>query len=340
MKIAVYGAYGYQGKLVVAELSRRGIEVILAGRDAARLRSVGAPDADRRVADIGDHDSLVAAFRGADAVINCAGPFIISGMPVIHAAVAAGCHYVDTSGEQVHLKQVFETFSSDAGIGIVPGANDDCLPSDLIAALAAARVAPVKEITIGLDLARGTAAPSRGTLRSALANLAAFTTGGDVYDRGQWRPDTSARRTSMTFPGSPDPVPVVKFALPGVVTVPRHVPAHRVEGVARAELVAAFSSITADLIDKLPEGPAAQHRRATRFVVIVEAVGTDDRRRARGVIEGTDTYGTTAIIAVEAARRLAADPPKSGALAPAQAFDPTDFLNFLTPHGLTWTIGQ
>ena len=137
MKIAVYGAYGYQGKLVVAELTRRGIDAVLVGRDPARLQSVGAVGAasvDRRVADTDDHDRLVAAFRGADAVINCAGPFIISGVAVIRAAVAAGCQYVDTAGEQLYLKQVFDTFGSAAGVTIVPGANDDCLPSDLIAA--------------------------------------------------------------------------------------------------------------------------------------------------------------------------------------------------------------
>src|SRR5882757_4545878 len=169
MKIAVYGAYGYQGKLVVAELSRRGIDTVLAGRNPIRLRSVGAAGADRRTAGTDEHDDLVAAFRGTDAVINCAGPFSASGIAVIRAAVAAGCQYVDTSGEQLYLKRVFDTFTSEAGVTIVPGANDDCLPSDLIAALVAERVAPVDEVTIALDLIRGASSPSRGTLRSALA---------------------------------------------------------------------------------------------------------------------------------------------------------------------------
>lgn len=340
MKIAVYGAYGYQGKLVVAELSRRGVETVLVGRDPARLRSVGAVGAraaERRVAGTDDQDRLATALRGADVVINCAGPFTISGLPVIQAAVAAGCHYVDTAGEQRYLRQVFDTFSSDCGVTIVPGATDDCLPGDLIAALAAARVTPVEAVTIAVDLTSGMASPSRGTLRSALANLEAFTTGGEIYDRGEWRPDAQVRHTSMSLPGNPEPVPVVKFALPAVATVPRHLPADWVEGVARAELVAAFSSVTPQLIEQLPDGPAAEHRRTTRFVVMVDAAGTDGRR-ARGVVEGTDAYGTTAVIAVEAARRLAADPPKPGALAPAQAYDPTDFLNFLAPHGVTWTV--
>jgi short subunit dehydrogenase-like uncharacterized protein len=70
---------------------------------------------------------------------------------------------------------------------------------------------------------------------------------------------------------------------------------------------------------------------------VIDAVGTDGRL-ARGVVRGPDTYGTTAVIAAESACRLVADPAKPGVLAPAQAYDPTDFLNRLGPHGIHWTI--
>lgn len=53
---------------------------------------------------------------------------------------------------------------------------------------------------------------------------------------------------------------------------------------------------------------------------------------------GTDTYGTTAVIAVEAARRLVTDGAVSGVLTPAQAYDPAGFLDFLAPHGISWAI--
>lgn len=101
MKIAVYGASGYQGKLVLTELARRNIETVLAGRNPARLEetasAAGLLDAERRVADTSDQEALVRAFRGCDGVINCAGPFTSSGEAVVRAAIAAGCHYVDTS---------------------------------------------------------------------------------------------------------------------------------------------------------------------------------------------------------------------------------------------------
>jgi short subunit dehydrogenase-like uncharacterized protein len=334
MKIAVYGASGYTGKLVVAELARRNIETVLVGRNVDRLRQVGA---EVRQAAIDDHPALVRAFRGCDAVINCAGPFALLGEPVVRAAIDAGCHYVDIAGEQRYLAWLFETIgplAEAAGVTVVPSANDDGLPSDLLAHLVAERVQPVRELVIGLDLVRTGAPPTRGTLRSALANLDTFTSGGLGYEDGRWHQDIPAHRTSMTFPA--DTAPVVKFPLPAVVMVPRHVPASRVEGLARSVLVAGFAGVTPELIEAVPEGPSEENRRAARWIIVVEATG-EDGSQARGIVQGADMQGISAVIAVEAARRLVADGAKPGVLAPAQAFEPGDFLAYLAQWGVELT---
>ncbi|MGI5231304.1 saccharopine dehydrogenase family protein [Actinoallomurus sp. CA-142502] len=339
MKIAVYGANGYTGRLVVAELARRGIDLVLVGRDIERLRKTAA-GTETRAAGVDDTAALAGAFHGCDAVINCAGPFSVSGEAVVRAAIRAGRHYVDISGEQLYLKRIHDTFAqeaTEAGVTVVPGVNDDGLPSDLIAHLAARRVSPVAELVIALDLARSGASPSRGTLRSALANIDTFTDGGLTYRDGDWRPDVPALRTSIVFPGGTGPAPVARFPLPGVVTVPRHVSARHVEGVVRTELVAAFSAVTPEVVDSVPDGPSEDDRRAGRWTVLAEATGQDGRS-ARGVVSGPDTYGSTAVIAVESARRLVADGAEPGVLAPAQAYDPIGFLDFLTEHGATWTV--
>jgi short subunit dehydrogenase-like uncharacterized protein len=273
-------------------------------------------------------------------VINCAGPFINSGEPVVRAAISAGCHYVDISGEQLYLQRIFARFgeeAADAGVTVVPGANDDALPSSLIAHLAAERVTPVEELVIALDLSSSGAAPSRGTLRTALANLGTFRNGGLSYENGAWRPDVPARRESVTFPGETAPVPVVKFPLPAIATIPRHVSASYVEAVARAALVEAFSQITPELIDAVPDGPSEASRAATQWTIVAEATGAGGGR-ARGVVSGPDTYVATAVLAVESARQLADHHAKPGVLAPAQAFDPAGFLNFLARCGVSWSV--
>ncbi len=330
MKIAVNGATGFTGRLAVAELARRGIETVLCGRDLGRLRAA-ANGAEVRVADIADPAALAAAFEGCDAVVNCAGPFALLGEPVVRAAIAAGCHYVDTTGEQHFVRRVFERFAKDAenaGVTVVPAMADDGGPSDLIAHLTAARVAPVEDLTIAVRYLGG-GPPSRGTVRSMLEIIEEEPLD---YEDGGWHAAGPARRTSVLFPGGE--VPVAKLALPGVVTVPHHVRARRVEGLADADLVAGLGGLTPELAETLPEGPDEELRRAQRWTIVVEAVGSGV---ARGVVEGGDNYGTTAVIAVEAACRLAAGGVPAGVLAPSQAFDPAGFLDALA--GVTWSVG-
>ncbi|NUR90397.1 MAG: NAD(P)H-binding protein [Nonomuraea sp.] len=342
MKIAVYGASGYQGKLVLAELARRGIATVLAGRDLARLEAAGFPGAERRVAGTGDHEALVNAFRGCDAVINCAGPFTSSGEAVVRAAIAAGCHYADTSGEQLYLKKIFDTFATEAenaGVAVVPAANDGCVPVDLMAQVLADRLGPVEEI-VTTHVITGGGGMSRGSLRSLAETVDAVKAGGLTYDDGDWRSGVPARHTAIRLPGQAEATPVMAFPVPEVVTIPRHIRVRHVEGLTEAALGDRLNvPLTPELIDGLPEGPDEDSRRTQRFTYVLDATGTDGRR-ARGVVQGPDTYGTTAVIAVESARRLVADPARPGVLAPAQAYDPTAFLDFLVPYGIRWTVEE
>ncbi|MER5645570.1 saccharopine dehydrogenase NADP-binding domain-containing protein [Streptosporangium sp. NPDC002524] len=346
MKLAIYGANGYQGKLVLAEAVRRGLDVVLVGRDITRLRGaaavVGLSGADVRPAAVDDHDALVAAFREADAVVNCAGPFTPTGAAVVLAAIAAGRHYVDTAGEQPYIKEIFDTFGAEAeaaGVTVVPAANDACVPVDLIAGLLAARLGPLEEIA-GVHVITGGGGPSRGTLRSVIESMDIIKAGGLVYDDGDWRAGLPARHTSIILLGGSEAVPVATFPLPEVVTIPRHVQVRHVEGLVEAALSAQLSDpIDPEIIARLPEGPTEEGRRTQRFTYVIDAVAADGRH-GRGVVEGPDTYGTTAVIAVESARRLVTDPAKPGVLTPAQAYDATGFLNFLVPHGVHWTIEE
>jgi short subunit dehydrogenase-like uncharacterized protein len=89
------------------------------------------------------------------------------------------------------------------------------------------------------------------------------------------------------------------------------------------------------LIGRLPEGPSERQRRAARFTIVCSARHAGGTRR--GVLRGSDVYGLTAVILAEGAMRMAAPGyARTGALAPAQAFDPEGFLRLLEPFGV-WT---
>jgi short subunit dehydrogenase-like uncharacterized protein len=46
-----------------------------------------------RVASVADPQSIDAAIRGSRAVINCAGPFLDTAIPIIEAALHLGIHF-------------------------------------------------------------------------------------------------------------------------------------------------------------------------------------------------------------------------------------------------------
>ncbi len=107
-KVLIYGASGYTGKLVAESLAQRCMPFYFVGRNQSRLESAldvvrerhnGPVDAEIIVA-TNNVDELVPLFDKVDVVINVAGPFMQVAWPIVEACLQAGCHYLDTTGEQ------------------------------------------------------------------------------------------------------------------------------------------------------------------------------------------------------------------------------------------------
>ncbi|MEO1034900.1 MAG: DUF5938 domain-containing protein [Pseudomonadota bacterium] len=104
--VVVYGASGYTGRLVAEYLREYNIPFIAAGRDADRTADAmkyvpGIETADFDVQGVPlEEEALTELFRGASVVCNVTGPFVDLGDTVTAAALAAGAHYIDTTGEQ------------------------------------------------------------------------------------------------------------------------------------------------------------------------------------------------------------------------------------------------
>jgi short subunit dehydrogenase-like uncharacterized protein len=105
--VVVYGASGYTGRLVCEYLREYGLPFVAAGRSSERIEDAmehnvpGIETADYDVVAV-DHtvEALTELFRGANVVCNTVGPFAKYGHEVVQACIQAGCHYVDTTGEQ------------------------------------------------------------------------------------------------------------------------------------------------------------------------------------------------------------------------------------------------
>ena len=361
--IAVYGATGYTGRLVARELQRRGLEARLCGRNGDKLRALtrelGA-DWETRAAAIDDTPALLKALEGADTVISCAGPFTYYGAPVLEAALANDAHFCDTTGEQGYMRGVFEHFDDPArerGVAVIPAVGFDYVPGDLAAALAARDREPLDELVVAYAVAG--LGVTRGTMHSALEML-----GGEVLDYagGAWRPAGRPELgATFAFGGELGDQRVARYPGGEVVTVQRHVdtrsvtlwmtastfaPHPRLVGTVAAASVAVAGLLRTPLrdavdavVDRLPEGPDEDARRAARFTIVADAHGRDGSRQ-RATVRGTDVYGLTAVMAVELGRRLAdGEITARGALAPAQAVEAEEFLGFLGDHGLTYEVG-
>lgn len=361
--IAVYGATGYTGRLVAAELRRRGLTATLCGRSLERLEGVAhslGADWPVRAAAVDDASGLRRAFLGADVVINCAGPFTFYGAPVIEAALDVGAHYCDTTGEQPYMAGVFRWLDAPAraaGRAVVPGVGFDYVPGDLACAVAADGLGPLSSVDVAYAV-DGFGA-TRGTIHSALEMLG----GGDVeYVDGAWRPPGRAPLgESFDFPAPLGSQVVARYPAGEVVTVPRHVETRSVRARIAARsfaphprlssaVPAAAAFVVAPLlrtplrdvidavVDRLPEGPEESARRASAFTIVADAHGVSGDT-ARVVVEGHDVYGVTAVMAVEFARRMAsAEFDARGALAPSQVVDPRDFLGYLGEHGVSHRV--
>jgi len=361
--IAVYGASGYTGKLVLRELVRRGLDHVAAGRSASRLREAvdeAGSDAPVRAAAVDDRDAMRHVLGDCAAVINCAGPFTFFGEPVARAAVETGTHYVDTTGEQPYMQRIFERLGEPARaaeVAVVPGMGFDYVPGDLIAHLAAEGHEPLRELVVAYSVSGFGA--TRGTLHSGLEMMK----GGDIaYRDGQWVPASGGpRRASFSFPAPIGRRPVMKYPSGEIVTVPRHVDTKNVVALIDTRVAAPhpavaplvpFTTPALELtlktpvralldvaIDRLPEGPSEEDRRAAQFTIVAVARAEDGREGA-GVVRGSDVYGLTAVSVVHGAELMAGERyDRAGVLAPASAFDARQFLNYLGDHGVTYELG-
>lgn len=115
--VVVYGASGYTGMLIMDWLIDQDIPFTAVARNAGRVKEMMAQRVVRLESATyeiveAEHnvDALVKAFRGAKVVCNTVGPFVNVGLVAVEAALKAGCHYLDTTGEQSFILKVRDQF--------------------------------------------------------------------------------------------------------------------------------------------------------------------------------------------------------------------------------------
>ncbi|MGO9569190.1 MAG: saccharopine dehydrogenase family protein [Desulfomonilaceae bacterium] len=100
--------------------------------------------------DVNDHDGMVNRFREIDVVINCAGPFYKTAVPVAKAAVEAKVNYIDIcddfEGTEILFNSEIDKMAREAGITVLTGMGSDPGTNNVLVKWYADRLDSVDEI--------------------------------------------------------------------------------------------------------------------------------------------------------------------------------------------------
>ena len=87
----IYGATGYTGRMAAEHALAAGLNVILGGRDDARLAKLATElDAEYRTFGLEDSAAVEKATAQVAVLLNCAGPFMRTTEPLMSAAIRSG----------------------------------------------------------------------------------------------------------------------------------------------------------------------------------------------------------------------------------------------------------
>jgi short subunit dehydrogenase-like uncharacterized protein len=225
-RIILFGATGYTGRLTAEALVGRGARPVLAGRSAdalAALRGELGGGLKTATADVARPETVRALVEPGDVMLSCVGPFVRWGEPALRAAIDAGAHYLDSTGEPPFIRRVFEEFAPQAeraGIIALTAMGYDWVPGNLAGAMALAEAGPAAtRVHCGYfmtgDASGGMSGGTRASALGALTDRAyTFRDGAIVTERGGARTrsfDVNGRERQALSVGSTE-----AFALPRV----------------------------------------------------------------------------------------------------------------------------
>jgi short subunit dehydrogenase-like uncharacterized protein len=348
-RIVLFGATGYTGELAARAMAKRGMKPVLAARRRAPLEALAAElgGLEAMAADVSDPASVRALVERGDVLVTTVGPFARWGDPALDAAIDAGAHYVDSTGEPPFVRKVFEEAgprAASTGSLLLTAMGYDWVPGNLTGALALADAGDAATaVRIGYFTRGGGGAMdafSGGTLASAAGSLLEP---GFHYREGRLVTERGARKVhEFDFNGRRKPG--ISVGTSEAFSLPRSFPSLRdVEvylgwfggasrplqafslvgaGVARIPgVTTAMNAVAGRLVKTSTGGPDEAARAATGSRFVAEALDAAGAVLATVRTEGVNAYTFTGDMLAWAAERIAAgEADGAGALGPVEAF--------------------
>jgi len=360
--VVVYGASGYTGRLICEYLREYNVPFVAAGRDAAKLKQsmqenvAGIETADYEIAEVGhDPKELADLFAGASVVCNTVGPFSVYGPEVVEASLAAGTHYLDTTGEQDWMITCDEKYGAGfaaAGLLLAPGIAQMYTTGEIAAELCLEKPG-LDTLDIAVFWGGSPTIASTLTILVNAATSGAFRLEQNRYEA--WDPEAGLYQLvlpgqhelalALPWGGTSHPVwyrrdPRVANVkvLGGVFNralmngVPQIV-ASAVEATKDMNPDDRYAALTATAAQVMNQMPPRENPRLNKSVDSVHASGP--LGRAHCVIYGNSNYKQTGLMQAYAAYHLLQQPPRRvGFASGCQAFGHRELLGVLESFGL------
>lgn len=337
--ILIYGATGYTGKLITGLAREQGLQPILAGRNAAKLKALADPlGLAWRAFKLIEPAPADAGLQGVAVVLCAAGPFSATSRPMADACIRQHVHYLDITGEI----DVFEALAArdaeakQAGVMLLPGVGFDVVPSDCLAAHLKRRLPDATDLKLfikaGPNISRGTAKTAiqevpvgaRIRRRGRLVTLDRSGLGSCDFGQGP--------RQTMQIPWGDVSTAFRSTGIPNIEVQTEATTAFRVIGrlprVVKSFLGLPFTqNVLKSLIDRQSEGPGDQARRCGRSVVAGVA-RNENGESVRSRLRIPEPYTITALTAVDIATRVASGEFKLGFQTPSLVYGADYILGF------------
>jgi len=196
MRAIVLGGAGGMGQGVARDLIKQQqvTDVILADlypdpeRLAPKLRD--SEKATLIKMDVNDHDAMVNRFKEIDVVINCAGPFYKTAVPVAKAAVEAKKNYIDIcddyEGTEILFNSDIDKMAKESGITVLTGMGSDPGTNNVLVKSYADRLDTVDDIYLYwvVSIAELAGAAWDHSLHMTLGKIPQYIDGKLVYVEG------------------------------------------------------------------------------------------------------------------------------------------------------------
>lgn len=339
-RLLIYGVTGYTGRLVATEAKARGLDVVLAARDAERLRplaqSLRLP---WRAVGLDEPSRLDKVFRNVEVVLNLAGPFMITARPVLESCLRTNTHYLDVTGELAVFQNLhrYDTRARTRGIMVMPGVGFAVLASDCLAAHVASRLPKAQYLRLGISrpdiFSRGTLKTMLGLVRERVSirregRLTSVPVGRleRAFDYGQGEQISTAVNWADVY---------TAYYTTGIPNIEVYAEAGVLErslyqfGAWFAEpmKLAPWQWMQDLQVSAWPEGPSESERVASQRVIVAEA---EDqwRRRVTTRLITSDGYSFTAQVAVAVVERVLAGDFQAGFQTPAGVYGEDFVLDF------------